>query len=223
MRSSPAGSKPRQSRARPSRAWAFGYPSAVQYRAFEPGIEILGAAMMAMVGGFGPLRSIVDRMMCREGLVDCAVHPGVDVDAWYSQQAWLDALREIDERFGTEILFNIGAEIPNNAVFPALAVDIHSAVRSIDIAYHLNHRRGGHVMYDAKTGTMLEGIGHYSHETVGAGHILSTCMTPYPCEFDLGIVATMARRFEPRTIVEHVGSECRRHGAQACTYALRWS
>jgi hypothetical protein len=184
----------------------------VQYRAFEPGIEILG-----------PLRSIVDRMMCREGLVDCAVHPGVDVDAWYSQQAWLDALREIDERFGTEILFNIGAEIPNNAVFPALAVDIHSAVRSIDIAYHLNHRRGGHFMYDAKTGTMLEGIGHYAHEPVGAGHILSTCMTPYPCEFDLGIVATMARRFEPRTIVEHVGSECRRHGAQACTYALRWS
>lgn len=198
------------------------YAAAVQYRAFEPGIEILGAAVMAMVGGFGPLHSIVDRMMCRAGLVDCAIEPGVDIDAWYSQQAWLDALREIDEEFGTEILFNIGAEIPNNAVFPSSAVDIDSAMRSIDIAYHLNHRRAGQVMYDVATGTMLEGIGHYTHEKLSARHILATCMTPYPCEFDLGIVATMARRFEARTIVEHVSSECRRHGAQACTYSLRW-
>jgi hypothetical protein len=107
-------------------------------------------------------------------------------------------------------------------VFPSSAVDIDSAVRSIDIAYHLNHRRAGRVMYDPATGIMLEGIGHYAHEKVGVGHILSTCVTPYPCEFDLGIVATMARRFEPRTIVEHVSSECRRQGAQACTYSLRW-
>jgi hypothetical protein len=196
----------------------------MQYRAFEPGIEILGAAVMALVGGFGPLRTIVERMLCREGLVDCGGPDprGVEVDRWYSQQAWLDALREVDERFGTEILFNIGAEIPNNAVFPASAVDIHSAVQSIDVAYHLNHRRAGQVMYEPGSGAMLEGIGHYGYEKLGPSHILSTCMTPYPCEFDLGIVATMARRFEPRTIVEHIGSECRRHGAQACTYSLRW-
>jgi hypothetical protein len=205
------------------RAIALGYAAAVQYRAFEPGIETLGAAVMAMVGGFGPLRSIVERMLCRKGLVDCDVQPGLDVNAWYSQQAALDALREVDERFGTEILFNIGAEIPNNAVFPASVVDIDSAIRSIDIAYHLNHRRAGRVMYDPASGTMDEGIGHYGYEKLGPGHILSTCMTPYPCELDLGIVATMARRFEPHTIVEHVGSQCRRHGAQACTYSLRWS
>ena len=72
------------------------------------------------------------------------------------------------------------------------------------------------------TRQMLEGIGHYGYERLGDTHILSTCITPYPCEFDLGIVATMARRFEPRTLVEHVGAECRRHGAKACTYSLRW-
>ncbi|PRP99986.1 hypothetical protein ENSA5_28010 [Enhygromyxa salina] len=196
----------------------------MQYRAFEPHIEILGAAVMAAIGGFGPLRSIVDRMLCRQGLVDCGDLGAteVDLDSWYSQQAWLDALREVDERFGTEILFNIGAEIPNNAVFPASPVDVHTALQSIDVAYHLNHRRHGQVMYDPASQTMLEGIGHYGYERVGDAHILMTCVTPYPCEFDLGIVTTMARRFEPRTIAEHVGSECRRQGAQACTYALRW-
>ena len=177
-----------------------------------------------MVGGFGPLRSIVERMLCRDGLIDGGGRLAeIDLSGWYSQQAWLDALREVDERFGTEILFNIGAEIPNNAMFPSPAVDIHSAIRSIDVAYHLNHRRDGRVMYDAESGAMIEGIGHYGYEPMGPGHILSTCVTPYPCEFDLGIVTMMARRFEPRTIVEHVGSECRRHGAQACTYSLRWT
>ncbi|PRQ05566.1 hypothetical protein [Enhygromyxa salina] len=194
------------------------------YRAFEPGIEILGAAMLAAVGGFGPLGPIVERMLLRHGLIP----PGppdarkVDVDAWYSQQSWLDALLEVDERFGTAILFNIGAEIPNNAVFPASAVDVHTAVQSIDVAYHLNHRRGGKVMYDAATQTFVEGIGHYGYDRLGPNHILSTCETPYPCEFDFGIVATMARRFEPRAIATHVGNECRRHGAQACTYSLSW-
>jgi hypothetical protein len=196
----------------------------MQYRGFEPNIEILGAAVMATVGGFGPLRAIVDRMLCREGLVDCgaAGTTGVDVDRWYLQQAWLDALQEVDQRYGTEMLFNIGAAIPNHAVFPSMAVDVHTAVESIDVAYHLNHRRRGQLMYEKATGAMLEGIGHYGYERVTDTHILSTCMTPYPCEFDFGIVATMARRFEPRTIAEHVGTECRRHGAQACTYQLRW-
>ena len=195
-------------------------PRIMQYRAFEPDIEILGAAVMATIGGFGPLRTIVARVLCRDGLGVAGA--GIDVDGWYVQQAWLDALREIDERFGTEVLFNIGAEIPNNAVFPSLAVDVHTAVASIDVAYHLNHRRAGQIMYDATTKQMLEGIGHYGYERIADTQILSTCVTPYPCEFDFGIVATMARRFEPRTIVEHVGSECRRQGAQACTYSLRW-
>lgn len=194
---------------------------AMQYRAFEPDIEILGAAVMATVGGFGSLRAIVELMLFREGLVQTG-GPSLDVHTWYSQQAWLDALREIDERFGAEMLLNIGAEIPNTAVFPPAITDIHASVRSIDVAYHINHRRAGQVMYDTATATMLEGIGHYGYEYVGPTQILSRCETPYPCEFDLGIVAAMARRFEPRTIVEHEPSECRRHGADACAYRLRW-
>ncbi|KIG18824.1 hypothetical protein DB30_07160 [Enhygromyxa salina] len=192
----------------------------MQYRAFEPDIEIYGAAMLATVGGFGPLRAIVERTLLRHGLIDTG-RPDTS-DAWYPQQSWLDALLEVDKRFGTQILFNIGAEIPNNAVFPASAVDVHTAVQSIDLAYHLNHRRAGRVMYDAATQTMLEGIGHYGYDRLGPSHILSTCETPYPCEFDFGIVATMVRRFEPRAIATHMGSECRRQGAQACTYSLRW-
>lgn len=197
-----------------------GYPARVQYRAFAPGIEILGAGMMATIAGFGPMRSIVERVLCRDGLLEAGA--SIDLEAWYSQQAWLDALREVDQRFGTEILFNIGAEIPNNAVFPSWATDVHTALRSIDVAYHLNHRRDGRRMYDTATGTMLDGIGHYVIERVGERRVLATCITPYPCEFDLGIVTMMARRFEPRTLVEHVGRTCRRQGAQACTYSLYW-
>lgn len=195
----------------------------MQYRAFAPDIEALGAGMLAAMSGFGPLRAMVERVFCRDGLIDSR-EPGaeIQVDAWYPLQPWLDVLREIDLIYGPEILFNIGAEIPNNAVFPIVAGDVHSAVASIDVAYHLNHRRAGRLMYDPATKQMIEGIGHYGYQRSSDTHILSTCKTPYPCAFDLGLVATMARRFEPRTIVEHVGSECRRQGAQSCTYSLRW-
>ncbi|MCA9701370.1 MAG: hypothetical protein KC431_27860, partial [Myxococcales bacterium] len=103
----------------------------MQYVAFDPDIEILGAAVMATFGGFGPFRAIVERVLTRIGLADNdgSGRGQIDVDRWYLQQAWLDALREVDERYGPEVLFNIGAEIPNNAVFPTAAVDVHSAVR----------------------------------------------------------------------------------------------
>ncbi|HVH98564.1 MAG TPA: hypothetical protein VM869_07635 [Enhygromyxa sp.] len=191
----------------------------MQYRSFVPDIETLGSGLMATLGAFGPLRAIAERVLVRDGLLD---ESGVQLNTWYPLQPCLDAMREIDERFGPEILFNIGAEIPNNVVFPTSVVDVHTAVASIDIAYHLNHRRAGRVMYDRETKQMIEGIGHYGYERLSDTHILSTCTTPWPCEFDLGIVATMIRRFEPRAIVEHVGSECRRQGASACTYSLRW-
>ncbi|MCA9686920.1 MAG: hypothetical protein KC457_32440, partial [Myxococcales bacterium] len=60
------------------------------------------------------------------------------------------------------------------------------------------------------------------YEKLGEREILSVCHNPYPCEFDQGIVASMARRFEPRALLEHVGDDCRRRGAESCSYLVRW-
>lgn len=66
-------------------------------------------------------------------------------------------------------MYNIGLSIPENAVFPPWVVDIDTAVKAIDIAYHLNHRKDGKPLFDMKTGTMSEGIGHYGYERDRSG------------------------------------------------------
>jgi hypothetical protein len=196
---------------------------AMPYRVFEPQIEILGAAVNATVAGFGPFKSIVENLLARGGLASQRESGDtvVDLEAWYPQQAWLDALREVDERFGGHVLFKIGAAIPKTAVFPPTVVDIHSGLASIDVAYHINHRRQGTPMFDDRSGAMLEGIGHYGYERVTDHEVRMRCWTPYPCRFDLGIVTAMARRFEPAAAVVH-GPDCRHHDAEACEYRVSW-
>jgi hypothetical protein len=91
-------------------------------------------------------------------------------------------------------------------------------------AYHLNHGKHGRVMFDVESGTMLEGIGHYGYLPVaGENRIVSTCRNPYPCDFDLGILTAMAKRFAPDATVDHVeGETCRKSGADECTYVVTW-
>ena len=109
-------------------------------------------------------------------------------------------------------------------MFPPTIVDITTAMQAMDVAYHMNHRQHGRVMFDGVTGRLLEGIGHYhcSH-TVGQRRILLRCDNPYPCTFDQAIIETMARRFIPSALVEHdYSSTCRKKGSTTCSYIVTW-
>jgi hypothetical protein len=88
----------------------------------------------------------------------------------------------------------------------------------------MNHRKKGVPMFDATTGALLEGIGHYGCERVaGQGVILSTCNTPYPCAFDRGVLTAMARRFAPGAVVQQDDDlPCRHQGMDSCTYRVSW-
>lgn len=199
----------------------------MQFRAFESGIEVLGQAVWAIVDGF-----LVSKQLPSQALVECGIGTlgpdgivVIDPSAWYSQEAWLAAFERISTTVGPQVLFNIGKRIPENAVFPSWELDIDSAIRSLDVAYHLNHRREGQVMFDTDTGTMLEGIGHYGYERRSAHEdlIISRCQNPYPCDFDCGILTSMARRIKPLANVLHLaGLPCRKLGADSCTYHVVW-
>jgi hypothetical protein len=125
---------------------------------------------------------------------------------------------------GDGILYKIGLAIPANAFFPPWVTDIHSAVRSIDIAYHSNHRKNGKVLFDEESETIYEGIGHYGYEQVqGKNLIQSVSNNPYPCMFDKGIITAMAQKYDLKAIVFHDDSKpCRKNGAETCTYLVSW-
>lgn len=197
----------------------------MQFRTLEPGIEVNGQTVYTIVDGFRLFRRLASAVLQCEGIGRMRSDGDLEIDrsGWYPQEAWLRAFERIAEEAGTGALQTIGRQIPENAIFPPTVVDVPTAIESVDIAYHLNHRKGGEIMLDQRTGAKLDGIGNYDCARVGGREIMSRCNTPYPCDFDRGILLAMARKFERHARVEHVDwAGCRKHGRDACTYQITW-
>jgi hypothetical protein len=178
-----------------------------QFVGFSPNVEVNGETVYAIVDGMGAFRSVAMQILQENGIGD--LKPGI----WYPQQKWLDAFKKISDALGENTLFNIGLKIPENAIFPKEIETIEDALRSIDIAYHLNHRNGD--------------IGEYRFQSIGPKTAKLFCPNPYPCAFDRGIITAMAKRFKPKESalvnVKHEDSApCRMKGADSCTYLVNW-
>lgn len=189
-----------------------------EFQAFTLGVEVNGDAVRSVVDGVGVFKEEALAMLAKHGIRD------PQKGQWYSQQAWLDSFRSIAEGVGPATLFSIGYEIPRNALFPPEIDGVTNALQAIDVAYHMNHRVGGVVMFDPNGGGMLEGIGHYRFVALDGHNGKMVCENPYPCSFDRGIVTAMAQRFStgvPR--VRHDDTApCRKNGADSCTYTVAW-
>lgn len=185
--------------------------------------EVNGQTVWSVVDGFGAFTLVGSEFLATEGIgrLERDGTFELDRDAWYPREAWLRAFERIGRTIGSFALFQIGATIPNNAAFPPWVVDVDSALRSIDIAYHMNHRRNGEPMFNPATGMMLDGIGHYAFERVDRTLARIHSNTPYPCDFDRGIVSAMATKFDAKASLSHVSSECRMRGGSTCTYAVQ--
>lgn len=102
----------------------------------------------------------------------------------------------------------IGKKIPETAKFPPQVNDIQSGLGSIGLAYQMNHRGGE--------------IGYYQFRKTSDKEGYVEASNPYPCDFDLGIVEGMSKRFAPNAIVRHEKGECRKTGGSICRYCVKW-
>lgn len=189
------------------------------FRVFSPNVEVNGITVLSVVAG----------MLAKELAFEILGYHGISdirADSWFSQQSWLNAFKEISQSVGPLALFSIGKRIPDNADWPANINSIDTALPSIDVAYHMNHRINGIVMCDPATGNMLEGIGHYLAVKSSDREMKVICDNPYPCQFDRGIVLSAAEKFKAAgtivTLVEDAADGCRAHGGKACTFVVRW-
>lgn len=190
------------------------------------GIEASTTALKVLLSGFELFPSVVKKILVTHGILEAGPGGGLAIpeDRWFPLESWLTVFDTIRNQIGPNALVQLGAHILENPKFPASIKDIDAALQSIDVAYHSSHRRAGVIMYDAKTGLMLEGIGHYRHRRPpnDRRRIDVVCDTPYPCEVDLGIVTAVASKFEPRARVLHGDSSCRLRGGTSCTYQVAW-
>lgn len=192
------------------------------------GLEVLGQSLQAIVAGFQEANTLAGRILLKEGIGRAEPDGRVMVEpaVWYPMENALRAFREVGELVGEIMQYEIGLKIPENASFPPAIVDAHSALQSLDAVYHMNHRKGGKVLFDPATGQIIDGgIGNYTYQrTPGKKEALMICDNPYPCAFDHGLITALSRRFQSGVWVFHADAkQCRKNSADQCTYALKWT
>ncbi|MFC1669068.1 hypothetical protein ACFL20_01645 [Spirochaetota bacterium] len=188
------------------------------------GIEVNGATIMSVIKGMGCFASQAKKILENNGLADVED----STEKWYPQQKWLDAFKEISEKTGKSTLFEIGKQIPESAKFPPEVRTVEDALKSIDVAYHMNHRNtNGQPLFNPQTGTMLEGIGHYDYEENANENNKAyvTCDNPYPDDFDRGIITAIARKFSGGMVKVEVANEnnSRKNGGNKTKYIVSWN
>ncbi|MCD4685162.1 MAG: hypothetical protein K8S97_04415 [Anaerolineae bacterium] len=176
----------------------------VEFIAFDPNVETKGAAVLATLAA---LQSDASAILHRHGITE------VDADAWYPQQACLDALKEISRmpELGTLGLVIIGIRIPELADWPddITSTTVEDALNSINTAYQMNHRNGD--------------IGYYHAERVDDTLIRVTCENPYPSDFDYGIIYGVVKRYAPSGVsfqVTRAPFPSRLNGDDMCVYKV---
>ena len=179
-----------------------------QFVPFDANVEVAGQAVTSFIEAI-PIG--------REARMEILKKHGVDPisNDWVSQEATLKAYREVAETLGENTLFMIGKAIPDLAEFPPEVDNLEKAFRSLDMAYHMNHRGGEIGNYN---------LTHFDEQGRTATMV---CHNPYPTSMDRGIITALLRKFKPRgSFRENVeldpNQESRSNGQESCTYKISW-
>ncbi len=182
-------------------------------------IESHGGTLANLVKILGP---VAERLFAEHDLAIGFDNGRPALAEWYPLDKVLAVLDRVGEMLGDDALFRAGQAVPRTASWPGGLDGIAKALGSLDVAYHMNHRKDGVVMFDAKTNRLTDGIGHYVC-TEEPRCIVIDSASRYPCAFDLGLITTMARRFQPGAEIDHLDSaRCRRRGRGSCSYVITW-
>jgi len=202
-----------------------------EFTAFNRDIEVNGETVLSFIEGTSSSSDSKYRKLLKnyEGMAYSILENHGIKDPrkgkWYPQQNWLDAFRDFNDSVGPWTLRLIGRSIPENANWPGKITTVKEAIRSIDTAYHMNHRLNGELLYNPDTGEKKDGIGHYGYrETEDPLTLISVCQNPYPCEFDMGIIEATAAKFSEKGAVsiKHKNEKkCRKFGVESCTYIIQ--
>lgn len=177
-----------------------------QVVSLEADVEVLGRSILALINAIPLGKQYRLHILSKYGIEN------VTKNSWYSQQQYLKAIEEISNAQGGEILFVIGKSILEHAVLPPC---LEQALRAIDTIHAMNHRGGDIGRFELVT---FDCAGRFAE---------MVCSTPYPTEFDRGIIFTALSRLKPEdsfyyNVWLNLSKPTRLYGNNSCTYLLKW-
>lgn len=135
----------------------------------------------------------------------------VQAETWYPYSIFRDILAEIEAHYATATLVRIGMNIPTTWVYP-LVESLGEALFSLDALYQANHRGPA--------------LGGYEADQRAERTIRMVHTTPYPTEFEYGILCGIAQRYRPTDSmgvrVLRQDSPSRKYGDAFCIYTVTW-
>lgn len=172
----------------------------------DPGIEVRGDIAIILIKTLGAFRAMARDLLAERGISNPMPH------RWYPLRSFLESIEEVREKVGPMTVFQIGRKIPELGFYPPGVDDLDEVLPALDIAYKSCHRGGD--------------IGSYEFAFTGMKSGAMTCRTPYPCEFDRGLLESLSHRFEPESSFAHVRHDddapCRQRGGTSCTFLIDW-
>lgn len=165
-----------------------------------PGVTVSGGNILSMLAAMGPFRIRGEAILAEMGIRE------VDAEGWYPLSAYVRALQAIGERTGPNTLLQIGKQIPNHVTLPPGIDSFEKVLAAFGAAFDLNHR-----------GWPREEPISYRARSARSGTITSA--TPYPCDFDRGVIEGFFRKLlNTRVTVEHGPGGCKKDGSPCCTH-----
>ncbi len=198
----------------------------MQYVPFESDISVSGRSVLAISDALKSVKVITSTLLedVHTRVRDAQGNPIIESEAWYPVEQYLGAIKKIDALLGGRGLERIGSLVIKGIPLPPGINSLDAAFGGLDTVYHDAHRKRGQPMFEPATGKKLEGIGHYRYERhAGERKAVCICENPYPCRFDVGLLSTLAKLFEPTATLTHDASQpCRGKGGDSCTYVITW-
>ena len=179
-----------------------------EYVAFSPQAQVAGRVILSTFDAIGPDSA---PFLTKHHLIE------LNPDRLYSQQTFLDALREIATRKAGDFLdmVAVGMRVAERSVFPPTVDGVEAALLALDVAYQKNN-----------PGPEQSQSGRYHIQKVGERQIDVIAENPFPCDMVYGVLYGTVRRFKAAGPVYYIyhdnGQPCRKNGALTCTYHIVW-
>ena len=165
----------------------------------SPDAQVRGGDVLAMLAATGAFRKTAEQLLAERGITD--VQPG----GWYSLPSYAAVMHDLEHRVGPNAVFRIGKEIPNQIELPPGIDTFEKVAASFGPAFAANHRNAGN--------------GGIDYEITGPDSATIVSGTPYPCDFDRGVILGLFQKVLQITPhYQHDNLLCKKKGAAVCVH-----